>query len=261
MDLDKAYAQAENIPDGALYGPRWVARAAAFREALGARLTTVAYGAGPRELMDVMEPSAKAAAGTLVFVHGGFWRITDKSTWSHLAAGALARGWRVAMPSYTLCPDARISQITGQIAGAVTQIAARSPGPLALTGHSAGGHLVARMITGDVLADGVRARISRVMPIAPLADLRPLIETSMNADLRLDPAEAASESPVLQRPDPAVAVHVVVGADDRPVFVQQARDLARAWSVKLSVVAKRHHFDVIEALEDAESALLAELTG
>ena len=64
-------------------------------------------------------------------------------------------------------------------------------GPMVLTGHSAGGHLVARMGCRDVaLAPGVRARIRHILPISPVADLRPLLETSMNADLRLDEAEA-----------------------------------------------------------------------
>src|SRR3546814_5563195 len=48
-------------------------------------------------------------AGLAVFVHGGYWMAFDKSSWSHLAAGAVARGWAVALPSYTLCPEARIS--------------------------------------------------------------------------------------------------------------------------------------------------------
>ena len=31
------------------------------------------------------------AVGLMVFVHGGYWRAFDKSDWSHLAAGALAK--------------------------------------------------------------------------------------------------------------------------------------------------------------------------
>src|SRR5690606_4847646 len=119
----------------------------------------------------------------------GYWMDFDPTLWSHLAAGPLARGWAVALPCYDLCPDVRIAAITAQVARAVTAIAALVPGPVVLSGHSAGGHLVARMLCPDV-ALPVRDRVLRVVPISPLADLVPLLQTGMNATLRLDGAEA-----------------------------------------------------------------------
>jgi alpha-beta hydrolase superfamily lysophospholipase len=160
------------------------------------------------------------------------------------------------MPGYVLAPEARIAEITGQIRAAVESIAARTEGPLVLTGHSAGGHLVARMLCPDVgLPDAVRERLRRVVPISPLADLHPLLETTMNDDLRLDAAEAAAESPV-DHPAPATPVHVWVGGAERPAFLDQARWLATAWDVPLTIAAERHHFDVIDALAKPESDLL-----
>ena len=47
-----------------------------------------------------------------MFVHGGYWLRFDRDMWSHLAAGAVARGWACAIPSYTLAPEARISAMT-----------------------------------------------------------------------------------------------------------------------------------------------------
>ncbi len=180
---DAAFVNAAHIPDGASYPTRWAAEAAAFRATARAELD-LPYGAGERERFDLFLPDG-APRGTVIFVHGGYWRAFGREIWSHLAAGPVARGWAVAMPSYDLCPTIRISGITAQIARAVTAIAARMDGPLVLTGHSAGGHLVARMGCADVgltLGD----RIRRIVPISPVADLRPLIETTMNDDLRID---------------------------------------------------------------------------
>ena len=73
------------------------------------------------------------------------------------------------------------------------------------------------------------ARLIRVVPISPLADLRPLLRTAMNAELRLDPAEAAAESPALKRELRTVETAVLVGAEERPVFLDQARWLDEAW--------------------------------
>ncbi len=260
MELDDAYANAAYIAGAEAYPPRWMTEAAAFRDALGARADLDRpYGRGAREVFDLFHPEGPAR-GCVVFVHGGYWKAFDKSVWSHLAAGPLARGWAVAMPSYTLCPEARISDITAQIAAAVRAVAAATEGPLALSGHSAGGHLVARMLAPGMLPEAVAGRVARVVPISPLSDLEPLLRTSMNEVLRLDLAEARSESP-LHQPRPAVPVTVWVGADERPAFLDQADWLARAWGVPCHVAPGRHHFDVIDALADAHSDLVALLAG
>ena len=260
MELDDAYANAAHIAAADAYPPRWAAKAAAFRDAQGARAELgLRYGDAAREVFDLFRPEG-TAQGTVVFVHGGYWKAFDGSSWSHLVAGPLSRGWAVAMPSYTLCPDIRISGITNQIAAAVTAIAVQLDGPLALVGHSAGGHLVARMLEPGMLPVGVMARIARVVPISPLADLEPLMRTSMNDVLRLDAAEARAESPVRQ-PVPDVPVTVWVGADERPAFLDQARWLSDAWDAPCHIAPGKHHFDVIDALEDPDSDLTRLLTG
>ena len=259
-DLDDAYANAPNIPGSAQYPARWTVAAEAFRARRAARAElALPYGDSARQALDLFHPDG-TARGLCVFVHGGYWLRFDRSFWSHLAAGPLARGWAVAMPSYDLCPEVRIADITRQIAGAVTMAAARVAGPLALAGHSAGGHLVARMAVPGVLPSGVAARLSHVAPISPVSDLRPLLRTSMNEQFGLDMAAAEAESPVLMRPLP-VPVSVRVGGAELPAFLDQARWLAEAWGAPLDIAPCRHHFDVIEALADAESALVARLTG
>ncbi len=100
------------------------------------------------------------------------------------------------------------------------------------------------------------------MPISPLSDLRPLMQTKMNDDLRLDAAEAGTESPALQRALRDIPVTVWVGAEERPAFLDQARWLADAWpNAKLHVDPGRHHFDVIDGLRDPDSPLMCALLG
>lgn len=259
--LDDAYDNSGHIAGAADFPPRFAKAAAAFRDELGARAQVgVSYGPSERQVFDFFQPEG-VARGTVVFVHGGYWKAFDNSYWSHLAAGPLSRGWAVAMPSYDLCPDVRISDITGQIAAAVTEISKRTFGTLSLAGHSAGGHLVARMTDPLVLPADVRGRITNIVPISAVADLAPLMQTSMNEILKIDPAEAQAESPVNMSPPHGVNVTVWVGADERPAFLEQSEQLARTWGARQIVVEGKHHFDIIDALSDPDSDMVKALLG
>jgi arylformamidase len=254
VDYDRAYANAPFIPAAETFPPRWAQEAAAFRASLGQRARTgISYGPRPRNALDLFLPDA-APRGLLVFIHGGFWLRFDRDLWSHLAAGALARGWACAMPSYTLAPEARISAMTEEIARAVEVAAGLVAGPVVVTGHSAGGHLSARMGCADVT---LSAAVKRVVPTSPLADLEPISLTAMNADLCLDPSEIARESPALLALRPGVEAHVWVGAQERPAFLWQARLLSEAWSCPWTPESGKHHFDIVEGLTDPASSLLS----
>lgn len=257
-DLSAAYANADVIPEGPSYPTRWAAAAAAFRAGARGELG-ISYGPGARQVFDLFRPEGEAK-GLLVFIHGGYWLAFDPSFWSHLAAGPLARGWAVAMAGYTLAPEARISAITQEIARAVGAAAAQVPGPLVISGHSAGGHLTARMACADLAAPWA-GRLRRVVPISPLADLRPLMRTGMNAKLGLDAAEAEAESPALLAPRPGVDRTVWVGGQERPAFLWQARLLSENWACPWHVDPGRHHFDVIDPLADPGSALTEAVVG
>lgn len=260
--LDDDYDNLGHIPGGPQYSGQWAEAAAQWRKTecnAGRLQSDLAYGTGERERFDLFQPHLPGGTppkGLMVFIHGGYWMRFDRKLFSHLAAGAQAAGWAVAMPSYTLCPQQRVSATVRQIARALPVMAAMVPGPLVIVGHSAGGHLAARMLQPGMLPAEVAARLRRVVPISPLADLRPLLQTTMNEIFRLDMAEAAAESPLLMKQRLDVPVTIWVGAKERPVFKRDARDLAQAWEVDCIVAEGRHHLDVIEPLEIADSQLL-----
>jgi acetyl esterase/lipase len=121
---------------------------------------------------------------------------------------------------------------------------------MVVTGHSAGGHLAARMGNGDLAVP-----VARVVPISPLSELGPLIETGMNATLRIDEGEASAESPARHALRDGVTAHVWVGAEERPAFLWQARVLSEEWGCPWTADPGHHHFSVIEGLADPGSAL------
>ncbi len=269
MDWDDAYNNRGHIEGAESFAPRWAAEAAAFRTrmtAAGRVRLDIPYGTTARERLDLFLPEG-VAEGLVVFVHGGYWRAFGKSDWSHLAAGALAHGWAVALPGYTLCPHVHVTGITRQVGAAISTAARSLGGPIRLAGHSAGGHLVARMVCEDApLAHPVADRIASVLSISGVHDLRPLLRTAINDDLHLDRAEAAAESPALRCPREGVPVTCWVGAAERPEFRRQNALLANIWTgcgaeMRAVEAPGLHHFNVIEPLADPASSLVATLLG
>ena len=258
MDMDRAYSNGAFIAGAERYPPLWAEKAAAFRAGLGERARLdLPYGAAERQKFDLFLPHA-VPKGLLIYVHGGYWLAFGRDSWSHLAGGALARGWACAMTSYTLAPQARISAITVEIGSSVDAAAGMVAGPVVVTGHSAGGHLAARMGCVDA---PLATRVARVVPISPVAELAPLMQTLMNEKLGITAAEAARESPARLPLRSGVSAHVWVGGQERPAFLWQARHLSEHWDCGWTVAGGRHHFDVIDELSDPGSALMEACLG
>jgi acetyl esterase/lipase len=255
LDPDRAYANSAFIPGSEALPALWAQKAAGFRAQLEGRARlALPYGPLPRNRFDLFLPET-APHGLMVFVHGGYWMETSRNLWSHLAAGATARGWACALPSYTLAPEARISQITAEVDAAIAAACALVSGPVCVTGHSAGGHLAARMGCAD-RSGTVAARVTRIVPISPVAELAPLLATQMQQTLQLDAAEIATESPARHALRAGVQAHVWVGGQERPAFLWQARTLSESWSCPWTVDPGTHHFDVIDGLERPDSPLM-----
>ncbi|MDJ0613211.1 MAG: alpha/beta hydrolase [Rhizobiaceae bacterium] len=259
-DWDKEYANAASVPDAQSFIDKWPDEAASFREKTQCTLD-IAYGSGERQKFDLFEPQA-VSKGLFVFVHGGYWYRFDKSFWSQFAAGPLALGWHVAMPSYTLTPKAQVSDISREISRAISAAAGKVNGPIVLAGHSAGGHLVTRQVCSDTKLDtGLLQRIRRVISISGVHDLRPITRLELNQTIGLDAQEAASESPALLKPyTDNLRVDCVVGGIELPEFKRQNSLLANIWrglgaSTSCQEIPGTHHFNVIEDLANPEGLI------
>lgn len=265
-DWDDEFANMAHIPGSEILPKEWDERAALYRANNIKIGIDIPYGDHPRERMDIVWPD-NTPKGLVVFIHGGFWMWLDKSYWTDLAEGARVAGWAVCLPSYTLAPHARIAQMTHQIARAIEYAAARVAGPIRITGHSAGGHLATRMICDDTpLTLNTIERIKAVQSISGLHDLRPLMQTQMNATLNLDEKEASQESPVLRRPLTGIPYTAWVGGNERPEFIRQSKIITKIWDgldapSRYVIDGHHNHFTVIDNLRVPTSPLVRNLLG
>ena len=262
-DWDDAYANGANVPNGSRWPDAWVEPAQRMRDELesaGRAKLGLSYGPGDRNRFDLFLPEG-VPKGLVVFIHGGYWKSMERSYWSHLAQGSLAHGHAFTVPSYTLCPDIRIAGIVEEIGAAIIAAADLVPGDIRLTGHSAGGHLCARMICEhSPLPQAVKQRVVHSVPIAGVHDLRPIMRTAMNDVLHIDDEEAKAESPALLMPMAGARVTAWVGAAERSEFVRQSALLANIWTglgARTAFYAEpdTHHFTAIDGLADPDHAL------
>lgn len=257
------YDNVGHIPNALELIENWPKVAQDFRNSANVK-TNIPYGKGERNLFDLFQPEGRAK-GLFIFVHGGYWLRFDKSFWSHLAKGPLAKGYAVAMPSYTLCPAAKISEITIEVTAAISAAGERVEGPIILCGHSAGGHLVTRQICKDSKLDAdVLKRIKRVISISGVHDLRPLLNIIQNDTIKLNAADAIAESPALLKPHLGIRVDCIVGRIERPEFIRQNDLLANIWrgmgvATNTLHVDGKHHFDVIDDLINPDGIICSAL--
>ena len=53
----------------------------------------IAYGDGPGEILDVFPPSnRRGGSPALIYIHGGYWQLSDKSDTSYIAPAFLDAG-------------------------------------------------------------------------------------------------------------------------------------------------------------------------
>ena len=262
-DPDDAYENRIHIPDADRHLAAWPKDAATFRRSFAGADLNLAYGSSKRTHYDLFTPKGgiEAACGLAAFVHGGYWVALSKDDFSHMAAGLLARGWAVAILGYTLAPQARITQITQEISTAVEHLGKTGTGPLRLIGHSAGGHLVSRMMCDDINFGPVTTqRLDRVLSVSGLHDLRPLQRLAKNELWQLDDNESHAESPLLRTPRPGIDLVCLAGADERPEFIRQNAILPLVWqglgaNCHSQLLAGHNHFTIIKTMTRANSRL------
>jgi acetyl esterase/lipase len=252
---DAAYNNNNAVANSAALIEERNAAAAAARAARAGALD-IPYAEGERTRFDLY-PAADKAAPCLVFIHGGYWQRNSREVFAALADGALADGWSVAMPGYTLAPEATLTQIVDEMRVALDWLSSTGPsygiaGPIVVSGWSAGAHLAA-MASSHPAVVGALA-ISGVFDLAPIRD------TYLNEKLKMTDAEIETLSP-LRLPPVNKPLTIAYGTAEVPALVWDSRNLhARRAAAHapgpLIPVAGANHFTILDTLRRRDGILL-----
>jgi acetyl esterase/lipase len=216
----------------------------------------IPYGDRERTKIDIY-PAADGAAPCLVFLHGGYWQRNSRELFAMLVEGVAAHGWSVAIPGYSLAPDASLTEIVAEISQALDWLAENGEsygitGPVVLSGWSAGAHLVAMALD--------HPRVSAGLAISGVYDLAPIRDTGLNNALKLTDQEVAKLSP-LHLPFVRKRLDIAYGTAELPALVcdsiqlHEARVGANAPG-RLFPIEGADHFSILGELRRPDGALV-----
>jgi arylformamidase len=263
VDYEVEYNNRARVPENPALMAGWARDAVAYREQRAPR--SIRYGPAARNTIDLF-PGDRGGP-IVVFIHGGYWQTLDGSFFSHCARGLNAHGVSVAVPTYDLCPDVAVDDIIGQMQMASRELA-RLGCSLLLSGHSAGGHLAACLLATDWQAldpSLPKQLVIAAYAISGLFDLVPLVETSINKALRLDPSTARAASPLFWKPPAHGSLDAVVGGNESAEYFRQSNTIVEQWGragvpTWFGTVPDANHFTAIAPLADPDSPMVARLT-
>jgi arylformamidase len=254
--LDAAYDNTGAVADSQAYRERWWKVSAALRSAKASRCD-LRYGTRPRATLDYF-PGGTANAPLFVFIHGGYWQRNEKERFSFTALGPLARGINVAVPGYTLAPEARLTDIVAEIRAALSFLVDRAGefgfdrARIFIGGWSAGGHLTAAVADHPAVRGG--------MPISGIFELEPIALGVLNDKLQLSADEIERLSPLRNIPARLPPLAMFVGGNELPElkrhsasYVEGAR--SRGLPVTLTELPGHHHFSILDELAQPDGAM------
>lgn len=265
-EIDAEYDMSLVVGDPTEYFAFYMRESAAAREQLSCDLD-VPFGPTIEETLDIF-PAADPAAPIVVFIHGGYWRRLSAKEFSYVARGLVRRGITTVVTNYALCPKVTLPEITRQARAALAWLrTTRHPyngdrDRIYVAGHSAGGHLAARVLCTDWAGDYALPAdlVKGAYAISGLYDLRPLRYAFVQASLQLTAEVILGESPALNLPRTCAPLIAEVGGEESAEFRRQSADFIDQFQAAglpgtYREQDGRNHFDVIYEFNDADSEL------
>ena len=218
----------------------------------------IAYGAEPRQKLDLYRPDKPRADGkAVIFFYGGSWDSRSKSDYLFVAQALTVSGYAVVIPDYRIYPAVRFPAFVQDGAHAVRWASDRvGSGKLFVMGHSAGAHIALMLMTDTpyLQAAGVdRMKLPGVVGLSGPYDFLPLTSAKL-IDI-FGGANNPDMEAITFAKAPLPAALLVHGAADDTVYPRNSEHLAAAWRqtgapIELKLYPGVGHIDVVAAFAD-----------
>jgi acetyl esterase/lipase len=228
------------------------------------RRVDIAYGAAPRQRLDVYAPRNVQMRPVVVFWYGGTWKMGNKADYRFVGAALAERGFVAVVPDYRLFPQVTFPAFCEDGAHALAWVEQHAqefggdPHRIVLMGHSAGAQIAAFLAYNHAFVEKAGASAQAIVGLIGLSGPYEL-ETD-TAELRATfppPFTEADWQPLAfvdARSPPTLLLH---GLDDKEVYPEQSVELHDALAgnhvrVELHLYPHGRHGDTL-----APFALLA----
>jgi arylformamidase len=262
QQLDLQYNNRFHVPDFETYLKRWesLSREVEIKHHF---IKNLAYGNLPRERLDVF-PSPKPHSKTLVFIHGGYWQLFDKSSFYFIAAAFARYDITTVLLNYPLSPADSMDQIVASCRKAISWLKDNlaelggDPDQIYVAGHSAGAHLATMLIAGDNPENNA-VSLKGICAISGIYNLIPIQLSKINNVLKMDKVMVNRNSPAFFTPFISCLSLITVGALETEEFKDQSKELYHNWQNKTKSkhieLEGLNHFSILDSLYHTDSLL------
>lgn len=224
----------------------------------------IPYGSLPEETMDIYS-APQPGSRVLIFLHGGYWQMMDKSGFQFIVPAFIPYGITVMIVNYPLAPAFSMDQIVhsckkiGQWLPKHLHLYNGDIKQVYIAGYSAGGHLGAMLM--EASSESPATPVYRgLCSLSGLFNLLPVQLSNLNSVIGMDRAAAIRNSPVQLPAINRSPFLLTVGGDETAEFKDQSREMyahrkAAGNQVELLEIPELNHFSIMEAFVDNRSLL------
>ena len=256
--LNNQYNTRLQVPDYNDYFERWE-RLSRRTEKEHTVFKNIFYGTHHQECVDIF-PAEKKLAKTMVFIHGGYWHLLDKSLFHFLAPTFLKNNITTVFINYPLVPGASLDMIVSSCHKVMRWVFDNimpfngDPSQLYIMGHSAGGHLASMLLAEDLTF------LKGVVSLSGLFRLEPVMLSYLNDVLRMDIDIVERNSPVFLKPANSCPLLLVTGTDETDEFKDQTVEMYNSWKnehncIEVLKIPGKNHYSILDAVVETGSSL------
>ena len=255
--IDYHYFVRGRLPEWESYIEQFSSQSADVRQKLSYH-ADIFYGEHDRQKIDVFSTEKHMQnSPALVFIHGGYWRMLDKSIFSFIAPEFLSAGVAVALVNYRLLPDVGLADIVDDVKTATSWLATNADkfgfdsNKITLCGHSAGAHLAAHAAM-DLNVNFIG--------VSGVYDLEPIKNSFLNDIGFLDNATVDIFGANSIMPNGDGSSLFAFGVEEGVEFSRQTLSQVELWKMKstkvnMLAIDNANHATIVSELANSDSNL------